>query len=198
MTFLRTVVPLKTSLILMAEDIYMRVPQMSDFQEWRDLRKDSYDFLQPWEPVWPSDDLTKAAYRKRVKSCHIDLSDGTGYPFFIFDAESDELLGGVNLTHIRKGVIQSCTLGYWIGEKYAQKGMMTKALLRLLPYIFLTLKLHRIEAACLPANEASIRLLQKTGFQYEGLARNYLYINGQWRDHNLYALLRSDLYNEPV
>jgi ribosomal-protein-alanine N-acetyltransferase len=198
MAFLRTVVPLKTSLILNDEGLYMRVPQMADFQKWRDVRMESHRFLQPWEPSWPSDDLTKSAYRKRVKSCHMDLADGTGTPFFIFDAESDDLLGGINITNIRKGVIQSCTLGYWVGEKHAKKGVMTKAILRLIPYIFKTLKLHRIEAACLPDNEASIRLLEKTGFQYEGLARNYLYINGRWQDHKLYALLRSDIYSEPL
>ena len=198
MAFLRKVVPLKTSLVLHAEDVYLRVPQLNDYPKWQKLRADSQAFLQPWEPSWPRDDLTKSAFRKRVKACHIEISDYTGYPFFIFDIKTKELLGGLNITNIRKGVIQSCTLGYWVGEKYANKGIMSQALRRIVPYIFQTLNLHRIEAACLPENVASIRLLEKTGFTCEGLARQYLYINGRWQDHKLYALLRSDIHEEPL
>src|SRR3972149_2462202 len=92
----------------------------------------------------------------------------------------------------RRGVTQSCTLGYWIGAKYAQQGYMTAAIRAVTPFVFDSLELHRLDAACLPSNAASIKLLEKTGFKREGLARRYLRINGVWQDHLLYALLDTD------
>jgi len=89
-------------------------------------------------------------------------------------------------------VTQSCTLGYWIGAHYAHQGYMTAAVRAVIPFVFDSLELHRLEAACLPTNTASIKLLEKTGFKREGLARRYLRINGVWQDHLLYALLDTD------
>ena len=102
------------------------------------------------------------------------------------------LVGGLTLCNVRRGVTQSCTLGYWIGAPHAQKGYMTAAVRAVVPFVFDSLELHRLEAACLPANAASIKLLEKTGFKREGLARRYLRINGVWQDHLLYALLDTD------
>jgi ribosomal-protein-alanine N-acetyltransferase len=72
---------------------------------------------------------------------------------------------------------------------------MTAAVRALIPVVFDLLRLHRVEAACIPSNIASVRLLEKTGFRREGYARAYLCINGMWQDHLLYAQLRSDLKN---
>ena len=87
---------------------------------------------------------------------------------------------------------QAASLGYWVGEPYAKQGFMTRAVKALVPAAFDLLRLHRIEAACIPTNIASVKLLEKTGFQREGYARQYLCINGIWQDHLLYAQLRSD------
>jgi len=107
----------------------------------------------------------------------------------VFRASDDVLLGGLTLAYVRRGVTQSCTLGYWMGVRYAGRGVMTAAVRTVVPFALDTLKLHRIEAACLPSNEASIRLLEKVGFRREGYARRYLCINGDWRDHLLFALV---------
>ena len=96
------------------------------------------------------------------------------------------------LANIRRGVAQSASLGYWVGVSHAQRGYMTGALRALIPAAFEVLRLHRLEAACIPSNVASIRLLEKTGFQREGFAREYLCINGTWQDHLLYARLCVD------
>jgi len=93
---------------------------------------------------------------------------------------------------VRRGVTQACTLGYWIGAPHARKGYMTAAVRAAIPFVFDSLELHRLEAACLPANVASIKLLERTGFTREGMARRYLKINGVWQDHLLYGLLESD------
>ena len=96
------------------------------------------------------------------------------------------------MSNIRRGVSQSCSLGYWIGEPYARQGYMTKGVRAIIWFVFDVLRLHRLEAACLPENKASAALLTRTGFQYEGLARRYLKIDGVWQDHWLFALLNDD------
>ena len=113
-------------------------------------------------------------------------------PFLLFRSDDNALVGGLTLANIRRGVAQAGSLGYWIGAPFARQGYMTAAVRALVPFAFGTLRLHRIEAACIPANAASIRLLEKTGFQREGYAREYLCINGVWQDHLLYARLKDD------
>ena len=104
----------------------------------------------------------------------------------------DALLGGITFSNVRRGVAQSASLGYWIGAPHAHQGYMTEALSAVLDFAFDHLALHRVEAACLPDNEASQGLLLKIGFQDEGYARQYLRINGRWQDHRLFALLKGD------
>ena len=120
-----------------------------------------------------------------------------GYGLFIFAAAGDALVGGVNLSNVRRGVAQACSLGYWMGAAFAHQGMMGEAMTALLPYAFERLGLHRIEAACLPHNKASRALLAKLGFHEEGHAVKYLKINGIWQDHVLHALLAEN-YRMPV
>jgi len=89
-------------------------------------------------------------------------------------------------------VTQTCGLGYWMGERFARQGYMSDAIRALIPFIFKTLGLHRIEAACLPSNDPSRNLLAKAGFRQEGVARRYIQINGEWQDHALFALLAEE------
>ena len=93
---------------------------------------------------------------------------------------------------MRRGVAQSASVGYWMGQAFAGKGLMTEALRAMLPFIFDEVRLNRLEAACLPSNEPSKSVLRKVGFHEEGLARQYLKINGTWHDHVLFALLGED------
>jgi ribosomal-protein-alanine N-acetyltransferase len=172
--------------------VFLRAPQMGDFAEWAALREESRDFLAPWEPIWPQDDLTRNAFRRRVKRYGEDVRSDQAYAFFIFGSDA-RLVGGITLANVRRGVAQAASLGYWIGECYARQGLMTAAVSALIPFAFGALRLHRLEAACIPSNAASVRLLEKTGFRREGYAREYLCINGIWQDHLLYALLRTDL-----
>ena len=193
MAFLRSVGGFDVSLQVPGQGVRLRTPQMSDYAEWAELRERSRAFLTPWEPTWPKDDLTRTAFRRRLRRYAQDIRDDQAYPFFVFRAGDDALLGGLTLSNIRRGVAQSCALGYWMGAPYAGRGHMTAAVRAVLPFVFDTLCLHRLEAACLPHNLPSIRLLERVGFQREGLARRYLCINGVWQDHLLFALLRDDL-----
>ena len=136
--------------------------------------------------------MTKGAFRRRIKRYQKETRLDTAYAFFVFRRDDDALMGGCTLSNVRRGVTQCCSLGYWIGERFARQGYMYDAVRALVPFIFSTLGLHRIEAACLPANEPSKNLLGKVGFREEGLARRYLLINGEWSDHLLFALLEDE------
>ncbi len=173
--------------------IYLRTPSLSDYEAWAEVREASRSFLKPWEPTWPLDDLTRSSYKRRLKRYQREIREDSGYAFFLFRQRDDALIGGIRLSHIRRGVAQSCSLGYWMGQEYAARGYMTIAVRAIIPFIFNHLRLHRIEAACLPHNAASMRLLEKVGFQHEGRARSYLCINGAWQDHLLFAFVESDL-----
>jgi [ribosomal protein S5]-alanine N-acetyltransferase len=178
------------SLSVAGERVTLRVPQMSDFEEWATLRELSRGFLVPWEPTWPADDLTRGSFRRRLKRYAEDQRNDLAYPYFIFRNEDQKLVGGLTITNVRRGVAQAGSLGYWMGAAYARQGYMTAAVRVFVPFAFSTLKLHRIEAACIPENAASVRLLEKTGFKREGYAREYLCINGMWQDHFLYGQVR--------
>lgn len=177
--------------------VYLRQPRHGDFRNWARLREASRDFLTPWEPRWPADSTSRGAFRRRLHAMAVEWRHDEGYGLFLFRMSDDMLLGGVNLTHLRRGVAQTASLGYWIGEAHARQGYMTDALRTLLPYAFQQLALHRIEAACLRENEASRRLLLKVGFHEEGMARQYLRINDRWQDHLLFGLVASDLAGSP-
>jgi ribosomal-protein-alanine N-acetyltransferase len=170
--------------------VFLRAPQTGDFAEWAALREASRAFLTPWEPTWPADDLTRSAFRRRLRRYAEDQRSDQAYAFFLFRSSDDTLVGGLTLANLRRGVAQAGSLGYWIGAPHAGRGYMTAAVSALIPYAFATLRLHRLEAACIPTNAASVSLLEKTGFAREGYAREYLCINGLWQDHLLYARLK--------
>lgn len=191
MAFFRTLAVAESLPTLSADGVYLRVPQMADFQAWSALRWESRLFLQQWEPTWPPDDVSRIAFRKRLKRYVRELEQDQAYPFFVF-RDDGGLVGGVTISQIRRGVSQTCSIGYWMGERHARKGHMTAAVRALAPFVFEHLKLRRVEAACLPHNVASTALLERCGFTREGYAREYLCIAGEWQDHLLYALLRGD------
>jgi ribosomal-protein-alanine N-acetyltransferase len=172
---------------------YLRPPRYRDWSAWAGLREASRDFLTPWEPTWALDALSRAAYRRRMRQAAVEWHEDSAYSLFVFRRADDALLGGVNLTNVRRGVAQAASLGYWIGSPFAHRGYMTDALRSLLPFVFERLGLNRLEAACLPHNVASRGLLRKLGFREEGYARRYLCINGTWQDHVLYAVLKDDV-----
>lgn len=178
--------------LIRTQNLILRAPLAGDYSAWASLRMESRDFLTPWEPVWTEDDLTRASFRLRVKRASREIATDEAYSLFILDSRSEALLGGLTLGLVRRGVAQACTLGYWMGQRHAGKGHMTEAVRGALTFAFSELALHRVEAACLPTNEPSRRLLERVGFTREGEARGYLRINGVWADHLLYGMLASE------
>jgi [ribosomal protein S5]-alanine N-acetyltransferase len=163
---------------------------MDDFNAWVDLRKANRKFLEPWEPTWSADEFIRSNFRYRLHAYSKASEDDRGQALFIFSLETKKLLGAINISNIRRGVAQMASLGYWVGEEFSKQSVMTEALQMLLPYMFKEMDLHRIEAACLPHNAASIALLKKSGFNQEGYAKDYLKIAGTWQDHVLFAKVR--------
>ncbi|MBJ7577561.1 GNAT family N-acetyltransferase [Devosia sp. MC532] len=178
--------------VLKAGDITLRLPAMRDYDQWATLRRQSYDFLRPYEPRWSEKDLARRIYAHRVKRARIEAEEGTDYTFFVFlhDGQKDVLVGGVTLSNIRRRAAQFANLGYWMGQRYAGQGIMSRAVSLLIPFAFETLDLHRLHAAFIPNNRASRRVLEKNGFKEEGFADHYLQIDGRWADHILMGLSR--------
>ncbi len=189
MAFFRTINFTDPLPAIPGDGVILRTPQMADYPEWSALREASRDFLTPWEPTWPADDLTRDSFRRRVRRYVEDLRTDQGYSFVITRSSDGVLVGGVTLANVRRGVAQAASVGYWMGLPYVRRGYMGAAVGALIPFAFATLRLHRLEAACIPTNIASIRLLEKNGFAREGYAREYLCINGTWQDHLLYGRL---------
>lgn len=178
--------------VLVGPRVTLRGPRPGDYAAWRNLRRESRDFLRPYEPRWSEADLGHRVFASRLKRGRDEARAGTDYAFFIFTREGgrEVLVGGLTLSNIRRRAAQFVTLGYWMGKAHAGKGLMTEAVATVIPFVFDTLGLHRINAAFLPQNMASRRVLEKNRFQEEGFARHYLQIDGKWSDHVLFGLTR--------
>ena len=174
------------------ERLTLRPPIHADFRAWSALRRASNDYLRPWEPTWAEDHLTRKAFTNRVYWAQRSVSSGNAMPLFLIRRSDQNLVGAITLDNIRRGPAQSGTLGYWTGEPFARQGYMREAIEATVHQAFTRLDLSRIEAACLPENQASRGLLEKAGFKYGGVAQSYLQIDGRWRTHVLYASLRKD------
>lgn len=177
---------------LETERLTLRLPQHSDYRDWADLRAESAEFLQPWEPTWSADHLSRKGFNNRVFWAERSVKGDTAVPVFLIRRSDQALVGALTLDNIRRGPSQAGTLGYWTGARFARQGYMKEAIAGITHYAFTKLDLSRIEAACLPENVASRGALEKAGFKYEGVAQAYLQINGRWRNHVLYSALRHD------
>src|SRR5215207_1351657 len=133
MALFRSFVPAESGPSISAEGVILRTPQMGDYEAWAELRQASRSFLKPWEPTWPADDLTRAAFRRRLKRYTLELEGDQAYPFFLFRERDSVLIGGLNLSNVRRGVAQACSMGYWMGARHAGKGYMSAGVRAVLP-----------------------------------------------------------------
>ena len=192
MAFLRSSSGIDAEAEVHGQEVLLRHPAMGDYAAWAELRAMSRQHLTVWEPQWARDELSRSAFRRRLRQYQRELREDQGYAFLIFRHAGQVLIGGLSISNVRRGVAQAASVGYWIGAPYVGRGHMTDAVKAVLPFAFATLGLHRLEAACLPHNLPSTRVLEKAGFKREGVARRYLKINGVWQDHDLFALLQDD------
>ena len=192
MSFLNAYSLKKNLFEITGQKVILRPPQYSDWKAWADERKKNKLYLQPWEPLWSINELERSSFVKRVRMFERLSHNDQAYSFLIYKSDNEDFIGEVNISNVQRGIIQSCTIGYWIAKDCEGKGMMSESLELVKEFIFNELKLHRIEAACLPHNMPSLKLLLKNGFIKEGTARKLLKINDKWQDHTVLSFILDD------
>ena len=178
--------------ILRTPSTYIRRLVANDATEMLALRERNHEFLQPWEPLRQPGYLTLGVQQIEIQRGDQEWAADRGFAFGIFDAVSDELIGRLALSNIVRGAWQNSTLGYFVGREFNGRGHCTNAVALALEFAYETARLHRVQAATMVRNVASARVLEKNGFAFEGVARRYLRINGDWEDHNVYSLTVED------
>lgn len=152
------------------------------------------DFLEEWEPLRDVTFYTKVFHEENLDKEFKSIMDGTALKVWIFKkGDSTKTIGSIGFSNIIRGVFLSCHLGYKLDYAEINQGYMTEAIQKGIDIIFNNYELHRIEANILPRNKRSLRVVEKLGFQHEGLARDYLLINGKWEDHIHMVLLNDNL-----
>ena len=153
------------------------------------------EFLRPFDPVREEAFFTPEYQRQVLQNELRTRESGTGIRFYIRPLDRpDTIIGSIGLNNIIRGAFQSCHLGYKLDEAYRGRGLMPMAVAMVTDFAFQELHLHRIEANVMPRNHASLRCLEKCGFQNEGLSPYYLNINGTWEDHIHMVLLNFKMH----
>ncbi len=178
--------------VLVCDPLLLRAPHLRDFEAWAALRAGSRPHLTKWEDDWTAKDVTASSFRRRLRLWERQRRVAASLSLFAYRLDGEALIGGVTLSNIRFGASRSGVIGYWVGDGFLRRGFGRIIVRETVRHAFDVIGLNRVEAACQPGNEASARLLAGLGFEREGRAREYLRINGAWRDHDIYALTAGD------
>lgn len=182
--------------MLSSTDIYIRPLEVTDTNDILQIITTNRAFLQPFDPIRDKSFFTYEFQRNHIEEAIENYKDDKAYAFAICLNNNDTIIGRITLSAISRGPFQNAYMGYFIDQQQNGKGYATQAVHLAIRFAFEKIDLHRIQAGVLPRNIASIRVLDKNKFRYEGLAKRYLKINGQWEDHNLYAITREDWSEE--
>ena len=172
--------------------VYIRLLELADEAAVVALRRRNAQFLEPWEPQRPPGYLEAETQRAHLRKAAADSNADRAYSFGIF-THDDEIVGTLNLSNVARGAWQNATIGYFVDEVHNGKGFATEAIQLAVELAFTELRLHRVQAAVMPRNPASIRALEKAGFRKEGESLRYLQITGRWEDHLILAITTEDL-----
>lgn len=164
---------------------FLRLVELGDASQLAELQSRNRAYLEPWEPVRDDSYFTELGQFERIHSSLARHERGDELPLVVLD-DRGRVAGQVTLSGIVRGPFQSSNLGYWIAQDQTGRGLATRAVNDAVALAFSDLALHRVQAGTLTANEASQRVLAKTGFERFGLAPAYLKIAGQWQDHVLF------------
>jgi len=170
----------------------IRLLTPEDADALTELLRANRGFLTPWDPLRPDAYWTAPWQRAQLEEGARDAEAGVAYAFGIYDRTDGALSGRIALNNIVRKAWQSATLGYWVDETHNARGLATDAARLIVAFAFEQAGLHRVQAAVMPRNIRSVRVLEKTGFRYEGLSERYLLINGSWEDHRIYAITSED------
>jgi ribosomal-protein-alanine N-acetyltransferase len=178
------------SFALTHADVRLRLVRMKDVKALEKALLGNRSWLRPWEATNPhapnSFDI-----RGMVRSLLRAVDDHTGLPFVI--EHDGQIVGQINVANILHGSVSSAVIGYWVVPEVAGKGITPTAVALVSDYLYNVVGLHRIEIDIRPENSASLRVVQKLGFRYEGLKQRYIHINGAWRDHFVFALTHEEV-----
>ena len=170
----------------------VRAPRLGDAQALAEVWRRSQNFLAPWMPLAPEGPPNEAGTRAALVRERREWRSGRDYRFVVAARAGDKPLGRINFSHVVRSVFQNSYIGYWIDAEHARQGLMTEALELALDLAFGPLGLHRVQAAIIARNTASIKLARRLGFRLEGEAKRYLRIAGHWEDHLLYAMTNEE------
>jgi [ribosomal protein S5]-alanine N-acetyltransferase len=160
---------------------------MSDGDAWKEVRRRNADWLRPWEAtVPPGDDTAPRTFRGLVRDLRRQAREGRALPFAV--TVDDVFAGQLTVTNVVGGSARWAQLGYWVDERYAGQNVIPTAVALVVDYLLFEMHLHRVEVAIRPENVASLRVVEKLGFTEVGYAPGYLHIDGDWRDHRLFAV----------
>jgi ribosomal-protein-alanine N-acetyltransferase len=174
------------------KNLILRLPELKDIPAILRYFKENEAHLSPFDPKKPDDFYTESFWKERIPKHLEAFRADQAIRLYLFDAKNDEeVVGTLELSQISRGPFQACYLGYGIAKKYEGKGFMHEGVSAAIVYAFDSLNLHRIMANHLPDNDRSARLLQRLGFVRECVAKDYLRIDGKWRDHVLNSLTNS-------
>jgi ribosomal-protein-alanine N-acetyltransferase len=179
-----------TSPILVNGDIKLRVAKMRDSKELEKLILGNRQWLRPWEATNP-EAPNSFDVRGQLRGLLRQLDDQSGMPFVI--EVQGQVQGQLNVANVMYGSVSSAVLGYWLSPEVAGQGVMPVSVALVTDYLMDQVGLHRVEINVRPENVASLRVIQKLGFRYEGLKQRYIHINGDWRDHYVFALTQEEL-----
>ncbi|AHC18170.1 MULTISPECIES: GNAT family N-acetyltransferase [Paenibacillus] len=175
--------------------LQIRLLQVNDAERLLEIRRENFDFFKPFEPERPEIYFTLEEQARLISNGLEAAQAGQGYTFGLFLLENNKLIGRMELSGVARGPFQNANLGYFVDPAYHGQGYATSAVKDIVRYALNELELHRIQAGVMPRNTPSNRVMEKAGFRREGLALNYLKINGVWEDHVLYAVTAEDLQN---
>jgi ribosomal-protein-alanine N-acetyltransferase len=175
-----------------ASAVQVRETGEADSEAFHHLLVANREFLRPFEPVRPDWFFTLPGIRGELQRATADREADALYAFGIWERATGVLVGRIALANVVRGAWQNATLGYFVGRDWGGKGYATEAVRQVLDFAFGSGHLHRVQAAVMPRNTPSIRVLQKNGFRDEGVAERYLRINGAWENHRIYAVTVED------
>lgn len=176
---------------LSSDEITLRPLTYTDARAWRAARRSNANWLRPWDATAPpGSNARPSSFRALVWRLHGQARAGTTYPFAI--EVGGEFAGQITVNNIVRGSAQFASVGYWLSQDFAGRGVMPRAVAMVIDHCFTTAGLHRIEVAIRPENSNSLRVVEKLGIREVGYAPKYLHIDGAWRDHRIYAITREE------
>lgn len=180
------------SVTLSDGDLTLRLLRKSDYVDWVAARQRNANWLGPWNATLPPESIEqRPSYRQMVRMMRADARARRSFGFAL--VVEGTFRGQVTLGDLVYGPLSSGYIGYWIDQQVAGRGIMPRAVALTTDFAFFRLGVHRIEINIRPENVASLRVVEKLGFRYEGTRQRYLHIDGDWRDHYSFAITREEV-----